>query len=346
MKKVAIVGYFGDGGVVSDGQGVKTTIISKELINLYGNKQVKIVNTYNWRSNPLKLVLNCILALIICKNIVFLTDENGVNVFPKFFVILNKLFFRKIHYYVVGGWLTDYLKNKNKLKKYMRKIDAIYVELKSMKENLKNQDLSNVFYVNKFRRINSISQNSLKLYSESPYKLCTFSRVLKEKGIEEAIKAVNNVNNKYNKIIFKLDIYGTIDEGYKENFFDILRKQPDYINYCGVVDFGKSTDTLKEYFALLFPTYYRSEGYPNTFVDAFSAGLPIIASNFKYNAEIIKSGVDGLIYNPENPVALSEVLLNIYENPEIINSMKINCLNRCSEFLPEKAIKVLVENLA
>ncbi|WP_035052224.1 glycosyltransferase family 4 protein [Carnobacterium pleistocenium] len=345
MKKVAVVGYHGDGQVTTDGQGVKTSIITSELINVYGEGQVKIVNTYNWRKNAVKLAINCIIAIVTCENVVFLTDENGVKVFPKFFISLNKIFNKKLHYYVVGGWLTEYLQSDKKVKKYIKKLDGVYVELKSMHTGLKNQGLNNVVYINKFRRIKPVSIDSLKKFDKPPYRLCTFSRVLKEKGIEDAIEAVNNINREYSENIFELDIYGTIDESYRERFTDILDSQPDYIKYCGIVDFEKSTETLKAYFALLFPTYYKSEGYPNTFVDAFSAGLPIIASNYKYNSEIICSGKDGIIYDSEDPNALTHELKKIYNKPEIIYDMKINCLNRCSEFLPEKAIKILAENL-
>lgn len=346
MKKVAIIGYLGDGGICSDGQGVKTTIIKNELIDIFGSSQVKVVNTYNWKKNLLKLILNCIVSVITCKNIVFLTDENGIKVFPKFFIALNKAFKRKIHYYVVGGWLSGYINEKPKVKRSISKLDAVYVELKSMENSLKDQGLKNVYYVNKFRRLTPITKNQLTFFKKPPYKLCTFSRVLKEKGIEEAIEAVNNINNKYKKTIFELDIYGSIDDSYKIPFRKILKGQNRSIVYRGIVDFEKSTETLKQYFALLFPTYYKSEGYPNTFVDAFSAGLPVIATDFKYNAEIINSGRDGLIYDPKELKALTNVLTSIYRNPNTINKMKINALERCPEFSPEKALSVLINNLS
>lgn len=345
MKKVAIVGYHGDGGLCSDGQGIKTTIITNELIQIYGVDQIKIVNTFNWRKNPLSLILKCLIAMMTCDNIIFLTDENGVKVFPKFFVLLKTLFHRKVHYYVVGGWLTDFVKKNTNIKKYIMKLDAIYVELKSMERDLKEQGFVNINYVNKFRRITPISKESIIKYDKPPYKLCTFSRVFREKGIEESIEAISKINDKYSDVIFDLDIYGKIDENYKKRFNSIMNDQPKYIKYCGVVDFDRSTETLKNYFALLFPTYYKSEGYPNTFVDAFSAGLPVIATDFRYNAEIINSGIDGIIYSLNDQGALENILDTIYHNPDMINDMKIKCISRCMEFRPEKAIEVVVNNL-
>lgn len=62
-----------------------------------------------------------------------------------------------------------------------------------------------------------------------------------------------------------------------------------------MVPFNQSTEVLKNYDALLFPTYYEGEGFAGTIIDAFAAGLPVIASDWKYNSEIIKQGITGVI---------------------------------------------------
>ncbi|MFR3494185.1 MAG: glycosyltransferase [Blautia sp.] len=56
---------------------------------------------------------------------------------------------------------------------------------------------------------------------------------------------------------------------------------PQYIRYKGMVPFNQSTEVLKNYDALLFPTYYEGEGFAGTIIDAFAAGLPVIASDWK-----------------------------------------------------------------
>lgn len=345
MKKIAIIGYFGDGGIVSDGQGVKTKILSEELIKEIGKDQVELVNTHKWKSNPLKLIYKCISSFSQCSNIIFLTDENGIKVFPSFFAMLNLIFNKKIHYYVVGGWLSDYLSKARFNKYFIRKIDAIYVELPSMKTYMESENFHNVIYINKFRDLKPVSETDIQYYSNEPYRVCTFSRVLKEKGIEQAIRAVIDVNSKYGRNVFELDIFGKIDLDYEEDFCNLLKESPEYIKYSGVVDFNKSTQVLKEYFALLFPTYYKSEGYPNTFVDAYAAAVPLIASDFKYNGELIKDGIDGLIYDLKDSQALTNILEKISSDPNLINEMKRNCLVRSAEFSTEKAISILKSNL-
>lgn len=97
---------------------------------------------------------------------------------------------------------------------------------------------------------------------------------MKEKGIEDIIHAVEDINEKYGSKKFALDIYGQIDEGYRDSFESMIKKFPDYIRYCGTVPFDKSTEALKNYFALVFPTRFYTEGIPGTIIDAYASRCP------------------------------------------------------------------------
>lgn len=130
-------------------------------------------------------------------------------------------------------------------------------------------------------------------------KLCTFSRVMREKGIEDAAKAVTTVNAELGYRAFSLDIFGQIDSRQTEWFEDLKKTFPDYIHYVGLVPFDKSVETLKSYYMLLFPTYYEGEGFAGTLIDAYSAGVPVIASDWRYNPEIVNKNV-GYVYNTGN----------------------------------------------
>ena len=82
---------------------------------------------------------------------------------------------------------------------------------------------------------------------------------MREKGIEDAVNAVMLVNTGLGVQAFSLDIYGQAD-GAQNEWVDSLREKfPSYIVTVGVVSFDKSVDVLKDYFALLFPTYYDRE---------------------------------------------------------------------------------------
>ncbi|MED3758926.1 glycosyltransferase [Peribacillus frigoritolerans] len=335
MKKVGVCGLFGKGEQLLNGQTVKTKMLTDELKQAFGSKSVKTVDTYNWKGNYIKLIKKCFQLIRSCENIIILPAQNGVKVFPALFLILNMFFKKNLHYVVVGGWLPELLEKNQTLKNILSKFDGIYVETHSMVNSLKKMGLNNAIYFPNFKRLNIIEKNSLIYSTEGPYKLCTFSRVMKEKGIEDAIEAVESVNNEYGRVIYTLDIYGQVEGNYKEEF-DVLQKTfPEFISYKGVVDANESVNVLKDYFVLLFPTYYEGEGFAGTILDAYASGVPVVASNWRYNSEVVQDQLDGLIFENKSVEKLKEVLIKIEENPNIVNEMKGNCLKRAKDYTPE-----------
>jgi glycosyltransferase involved in cell wall biosynthesis len=214
-----------------------------------------------------------------------------------------------------------------------------------MKKLIEQHAINNVVYFPNFKRLNIVDKEELNMQHQMPYKLCTFSRVLKEKGIEDAINAVNIINEKIGYITYTLDIYGQIDSAYKTEFYHIMKNVSNEIQYKGIVEFDKTVDVLKNYFALLFPSYYDGEGFPGTILDAFAAGLPVIATDWKYNSEIILNDSDGLIYSYNQKENLIDILYKISMEPNKLLDMKSNCIDKAKTLSPENVIKILVNNM-
>ena len=103
-----------------------------------------------------------------------------------------------------------------------------------------------------------------------------------------------------------------VPESYRDRFDELLKQNADLVTYCGIVEFDKTVETLKQYFALLFPTFYYGEGFPGNLVDAFNAALPVIATDWMYNKEIVKDGVHGILVSPHNPNELSGEIMKLY----------------------------------
>jgi len=143
---------------------------------------------------------------------------------------------------------------------------------------------------------------------------------------------------------FSLDIYGQVDESQTAWFDELQRRFTDSIHYCGCVEANKSVEVLCEYFALLFPTYYEGEGFAGTLIDAYSAGIPVIASDWKYNPEIVSETV-GYLYPARNQDAFLDVLKKIADNPIELLSKKRACLIEVQQYRIETAIYVLIKKL-
>lgn len=57
--KVGIVGHYARNFDFFDGQTVKTRNLYNALIKIYGEDEVFLVDTYNYRKHPFKLKTNC-----------------------------------------------------------------------------------------------------------------------------------------------------------------------------------------------------------------------------------------------------------------------------------------------
>ena len=182
-------------------------------------------------------------------------------------------------------------------------------------------------------------------HTESHIPLCIFSRVMKEKGIEDAIEAVKKANGTIGKDVFTLDIYGQVWKGQEEWFASLMDGQPKYIKYKGCVSYNESVKVLETYFALLFPTYYKGECFAGTIIDAFAAGLPVIVSDWHDNRDIIDDGKTGRLFPARDIDSLVGILLEIYQAPASFESMRGNCIEEAKRYQPDKIVRILTSYL-
>lgn len=340
MYKVLICGHFGYGKDFFDGQTVKTKILTEELKCQLGKEFVTTIDTMNLTKKPLEFLYLSFKMFKNSENIIMLPAQRGVKILTPLFLIFNIFFKRKLYYVVIGGWLPELLKNNWWLKKMLLNFTGIYVETKMMKDLLA---MRNVFVLPNFKKITVLDEKDLIYTDNEPFKLCTFSRVMKEKGIEDAINIVKKINELAKRNMVTLDIYGQINGNYKKEFEIMERDFPEFISYKGEVDFTRSTEVLKKYFLLLFPTFYDGEGFPGTIIDAFSSGLPVVASNWKYNSEIIDENKTGYLY--KDMEEFKTIIQKLCDNPMIVRKLKFNCIEKVKEYDSERLVRQLIVDM-
>lgn len=344
LNKVCVCGHFAFGDNLLNGQTVKTKIITSQLEQKLSEDEVVKLDTHGTKKLIALPFMLCS-KLSRCRNIIIFPAQNGLRIIAPLLNLLNKLFHRKLHYVVIGGWLPDFLIGKKHLTKVLKKFDYIYVETFAMQNALNHMGFENVCVMPNCKPLTVLSPDNLVYNEKLPFKLCTFSRVMKEKGIEDAIEAVKIANKSLGRTVYTLDIYGQVDSSQVEWFDQIQKSFPDFIRYCGIVDFEKSVTTVKEYHALLFPTYYDGEGFAGTLIDAMASGVPVVASDWKYNSEIVKAGVTGYIYSAKNVEELARILQSDVYSFEKIKAMKENCLTEAEKYQPDKVVDILFEKL-
>ena len=106
------------------------------------------------------------------------------------------------------------------------------------------------------------------------------------------------------------------------------------INYKGFLDVSVEDGykQLSEYDVLLFPTYFKGEGFPGTLLDVFIAGVPVIASDFHANGEVLVDGYNGLLIPPKDAVALSTAMNRLISDIDLRKKLRKNAILTAREY--------------
>lgn len=339
IKTVGVIGHFAEGLDMADGQVVKTRTVRELLRDVCGNENVRFVDTRGWQKHPAALLHKCIELAKFSDALVMLPAHNGVKVFAPLLVFLRKRYGCKAVYSVIGGWLAEFIADQPRLAKKLRSFDAILVESNRVRSLLLEQGFDNVLVAYNYKRLPLLESFELEQPSGEPWPLAVFSRIYEEKGIDDIVWAVREANSRLGRRAFKLDIYGNVLPEYKEHF-DVLMADCDAseVAYKGVAPAGESTSVLNGYLVLAFPTRYPGEGVPGTVVDAYCAGIPVIASRWPSYAEMVEEGETGVTYEFYNRDALLDVLLDP-ELPKQLLAMKESCLRKGRDYSYEAGLR-------
>lgn len=341
--KICVVGNYGDGlHKVTDGQGIKTVELYEALNEQYGDQSVCKLNLYS--KNNIVLGMKLFFRMFQCSHLIVLVSKNGRKTIIPLMVFLNKLFRKNIFHSLIGSTSHQTLEENPNLIPIYNSLNGNWSETSTEKKLLEKLGLTNVSVVKNFKDLQILEKNQLANYTDSVFKFCTFSRVEPLKGIPNVIEAIKKINQEYGRNVCTLDIYGKVQDFYQKDF-EVLQKELDEsIQYKGVVDFDKSVNTLKEYYMLIFPTLYYTEGIPGTLIDAMAAGLPIISAEWESCFDIMNSKI-GLTYKFGSDDDLVDCIKFGIANRETINSMKSECINEARKYLRKEAIKDVCNKL-
>lgn len=337
--KVGIWGQYGDGGKIADGQAVRTTIVTQELQNKYGKDQVAVVNTNNWKKHPLKFLWMSFRLVAKSSIVIVAPADNGFKVFVPLLMFINFFYRRILVDMVIGGYLPALIDAHPMYRNLLNHFDALFVQTNSLRKDLEMRGVKNIFMLTNLKRLNARKQDDLFINTDKVIKLCVFSRICKDKGVEDAIEAVKLANKALSGQYITLDFYGLLPNTYAERLAELLKENESFLKYKGIVDYNRTVETLTPYFAMLFPTYYHGEGFPGNFIDAFNTGLPIIATDWLYNSDLIDDGVNGLLVPIQDPQSLCDAILKLYNNRELHNRISRNNLQKANQYVPDVVLR-------
>jgi len=248
----------------------------------------------------------------------------------------------------VGGKMADELK---KLPELIREIyigslkdfDHVYVQSEKLKNELVKMTSQEKFYsyIPNFKK-RPLEKPKRSNLTKKKIELVYIGRMAERKGIFVLIEAFELSKDHMN---LELHFYGGfLNHKEKQKFLSLI-KENDNIYYHGEIKPDKINQRIRNHDIFVFPTHHKGEGFPGVLLDAFFAGLPVIASDWRFNSEIIDTGKNGLLFEPKNPVELSKKIKILYENKELLKEMSKNAYEMSEKYDVENVIDGLLDDL-
>ena len=214
MINVLVLGYFGYQTNQLDGQTVKT----RDLYRLVCEQSEGPVDYYDTEEFKYSKgsIFKMYWKILCCKTLIYLPAHNNLKtIFPTIFC-LSVLFRFKIHYFVVGGWLREFIGDKPILRYMLSKIKGIHAETQRLKTELEEYyDFSNVDIFPNFRFFDSKALQKSKKNNDV-LKIVFVSRVEKSKGLDTLFEVAKIINDSGLSKKISIDFYGQKKDSYYE----------------------------------------------------------------------------------------------------------------------------------
>ena len=338
---ILVLGYFGYKTNKLDGQTIKTRDLFS-LLNEIADEEVELFDTEEFKYNKLTL-FSLLVKIARCRTLCYLPAYGNLRILFPIVYCLSILFRVNVHYFVVGGWLKEFLEHLPLHRRMLSRISGIHVETRKLKRKLEEAyHFENVDIFPNFRRFSfepekiDVSRES-RVSEKECLRLVFVSRIEQSKGLDTLVDVVDILIAKGFSDRISVDFYGQKRDGYYDD--NLLGYK--MFNYKGVLQPEEVIAALRTYDVLIFPTHYAGEGCPGILVEALSAGLPIIASDWKYNDEFVENGVNGFLCDVYVAEAYAEAILTLLKHPAMRNDMSRNSYMKSQDFSIEKSKSLL-----
>lgn len=339
-NKVILVGAINEGNVPTCGETMKNQLFVKRFNELFD--KVITVDTRNWQKRPWVLVKLFFTLLFNRGAKVIISASVAASMLIKFlyYIPLKK----NVYFWVIGGDFSFAIDSGWYSVKSLKKLRYILVEGQSMVKSLARYGLCNVVHVPNFKPISYIPEIKEKIEGE-PYRFVFLSRVHPSKGIKEIVEATKQLNEMGLQDKFTVDFYGKIEQGYELEFNTAIAALSNvtYKGFLNLMD-NRGYEELSTYDVMLFPTYWDGEGFPGIVIDANMSGLPIIASDWSMNKEVIIDGKTGFIIPTHDSDALKEKMQLFIDGQIDLFGMKQDCVEYVQQFDLRSVLSVYLMN--
>lgn len=345
MKKYIIgaCGNFDLDPLFLNGQIIRTCSIMDQLEKEIGKERIRRLSYASWKKHPIKTILKYYSLFAHCENVILFPDLRAIFVLIPLACLFKKITKSKVYYNVIGGWLPEFLGEHVFIRRCTKSLDGLFVQTNQLAEQLRIIGITRTTVFPNFKDIKIYSIEEKPEAYTKPLSLVFMSRITGRKGVKELVSTINKINTE--KIKYTLDIYGSVQDDFKEDFDQLKDSFGKAITYKGQVDPLKTSSVMKDYFLHIFPTTFKTEGYPGSVLDALAAGVPTLSARWLSYNDVLDEGKTGMSFTLGNWQEMEETLENIYDNPEKVWKMREDCISEAEKYRPEKIIKIIIDKL-
>lgn len=139
------------------------------------------------------------------------------------------------------------------------------------------------------------------------------SRLLKEKGIEEFIRAAKHLKSQ--GVNARFQVAGDV---YPDNARSMTRAEMQHAHDVGIIEWlgqcGDMPDLLRRSMMVVLPSYY-GEGVPKVLLETAAIGRPIITCDSPGCREAVEHDVNGILVAPQDTKELAVAIKELINDP-------------------------------
>lgn len=328
------------------------SIAFKEVYSSFKGDKI-LFNTTKFKGNKTLNTLYCLCFLpfvFISKRFdkVYFTCTRSYLGFLKDFqlLLLSKLFHKKVVNHLHGADFNSFYNNSGKLKQLIKwsysKVNSSIVLLPSMRSQFFSFPNMNIEVVK--NSYPSEFENAVIDLNDKKCQILYLSNLIESKGILIFMDSIKEILESHPAIVVKIagwpmGDYLSSSQEIKLKFegkYDSLRQLfPNRLFYVGLVFGLEKQKILAESSIFILPTFYPTEAFPLTIIEAMRFGNAIITTNHNYLNDVVNED-NGFLVKTNSVEDLTEKInLLLLNKTKLENTQKHNILEAKQKYSPK-----------